>query len=95
MTHDNATWRTASELRCINGALDDTLSRLVAAADDAGAPPPHPEWSVHQVLAHLAEFPHFFAADLRRWQGDRTAVVGRTHDHPQRLAAVSGGGSCR
>jgi len=50
---------------------------------------PDGEWSAAQVLAHLGEFPRFFAGELQRWRDDPTAVVGRTHEHPVRLAAVS------
>lgn len=93
MTPDNPASRTANALRDINRDLDETLLRLVARAGlEVAEAPVGPEWSVRQVLGHLAEFPHFFAADLRRWRVDRTAVVGRTHDHPQRLAAVSADG---
>ena len=50
---------------------------------------PEGEWSAAQVLAHLGEFPRFFAGELLRWREDPTAVVGRTHEHPARLAAVA------
>ena len=81
--------RAADELRAENGRLDAELlaeaesfdpHRLTAAPDG--------EWSAAQVLAHLGEFPRFFAAELRRWRDDPAAVVGRTHEHPVRLAAV-------
>ncbi|HMC81481.1 MAG TPA: DinB family protein, partial [Acidimicrobiia bacterium] len=49
---------------------------------------PGGEWSAAQVLAHLGEFPRFFAGELRRWRDDPSAVIGRTHEHPVRLAAV-------
>jgi hypothetical protein len=79
----------ADEVRAENARLDAALlaeaqsfdpSRLTAAPDG--------EWSAAQVLAHLGEFPRFFAGELRRWQADPAAVIGRTIEHPVRLAAV-------
>ena len=80
---------TADELRTANRRLDTALLELAAAADPALLHTgPAGEWSLAQVLAHLGEFPSFFADHLRRWRTDPDAVVGRTHDHPVRLAAV-------
>jgi hypothetical protein len=39
-------------------------------------------------LAHLAEFPLYFADDLRLQLEREGAEVGRTHDHPGRNAAI-------
>ncbi len=91
MTPENAPPRTAAELCRLNSELDETLLRLLTSGISTAAMPTSAEgeWSMLQVAAHLAEFPHYFAADLRRWQFDRSAVVGRTHDHPARLAAVA------
>jgi hypothetical protein len=50
------------------------------------------DWTAGQILGHLAEFPHFFAAEIRRYLADRAAVIGRTHDHPGRVAAVDRAG---
>jgi hypothetical protein len=81
---------TADEVRAENARLDEALlaeaeafdpARLTHAADG--------EWSAAQVLAHLGEFPRFFAAELGRWRDDPSAVIGRTHEHPVRLAAVA------
>ena len=80
----------AEEIRARNRFLDEELlaeaegfdpERLHEASDG--------EWSAAQVLAHLGEFPRFFAGELQRWRDDPTTVVGRTHEHPARLAAVS------
>jgi hypothetical protein len=80
----------AEKVRSENRFLDEELLAEAERFDperlhDA----PDGEWSAAQVLAHLGEFPHFFAAELQRWRDDPTAVVGRTHEHPVRLAAVS------
>ncbi len=90
MTAQNVPPWTAAELCRLNSELDAGLLRLLTSASAAAMPAPaEGEWSVLQVAAHLAEFPRYFAADLRRWQRDPFAVVGRTHDHPTRLAAVA------
>lgn len=80
----------AEEVRARNRFFDEEL-----LAEAEGFDPerlheaPDGEWSAAQVLAHLGEFPRFFAGELQRWRDDPTAVVGRTHEHPVRLAAVS------
>lgn len=80
---------TADEVRAENARLDAALleeaqrfdpQRLTAA--------PEGEWSAAQVMAHLGEFPRFFAGELRRWHDDPSAVIGRTMEHPVRLAAI-------
>ena len=79
----------ADEVRAENGRLDE---ELLAAAErfDPGrlTSAPEGEWSAAQVMAHLGEFPRFFAGELRRWRDDPSAVIGRTIEHPIRLAAV-------
>lgn len=90
MTGEEVPPRTAQELRRVNSELDAALLRLVTSSSQVAMHTPvEPEWSVLQVVVHLGEFPHFFAKDLRRWQRDRSAVMGRTHEHPARLAAVA------
>jgi len=81
---------TADAVRTLNARLDDELLSLADSvpAADLLRTPGGQEWSAGQLLAHAAEFPHFFAADLRRWREDPPAVVGRTHDHEARLTAV-------
>jgi hypothetical protein len=81
---------TAAEVRTENGRLDEELLAEAEAFDpDRLQQAPDGEWSAAQVLAHLAEFPHFFAGELLRWRDDPGTVVGRTHEHPVRLAAVA------
>ena len=80
---------TAGEVRAENAALDEALLAEAEAFDPARlSHAPEGEWSAAQVLAHLGEFPRFFAHELRRWQDDPSTVIGRTMEHPVRLAAV-------
>lgn len=80
---------TAAEVRAENARLDAELLTEAALIDPARIGwAPEGEWSAAQVLAHLGEFPTFFAAELGRWRDDPDAIVGRTHEHPVRLAAV-------
>ncbi|HYT39692.1 MAG TPA: DinB family protein, partial [Acidimicrobiia bacterium] len=81
---------TAAEIRAENARLDEELLAEAEAFDPARLEEAAPgEWSAAQVMAHLGEFPRFFAGELRRWREDPAAVVGRTHEHPVRLAAVA------
>jgi hypothetical protein len=81
---------TAEEVRAQNRRLDTELLAEAQAADPALLhQAPEGEWCLAQVLAHLGEFPRFFAAELTRWRDDPGAVIGRTHEHPARLAAVA------
>jgi len=80
---------TADEVRELNARLDEELLAEASAADPAALHfTPEGEWSLAQVLAHLGEFPRFFATELARWREDPDTVIGRTHEHPARLAAV-------
>jgi len=80
----------AAEVRAENGRLDEELLAEAEAYDPARLnDAPDGEWSAAQVLAHLGEFPRFFAGELRRWRDDPDAIVGRTLEHPVRLAAVT------
>jgi hypothetical protein len=79
-------------IRSQNAALDAQLRELLAridadrfssrSMDEADA------WTIGEQLAHLAEFPRFFAADLAAGLDDPAHPVGRTHEHAGRLAAV-------
>jgi hypothetical protein len=80
---------TADDVRVENARLDGELLGEAQAADPDGLHrAAEGEWSLAQVLAHLGEFPRFFAEQLRRWRADPAAVIGRTHEHAARLAAV-------
>ena len=79
----------AEKVRFENRFLDEELMAEVEMFDPARlTDAPEGEWSAAQVLAHLGEFPRFFANELRRWRDDPSAVIGRAHEHPVRLAAV-------
>ncbi len=84
------TANTADEVRARNQELDGELRALAAqiSAEALGRDPGGEEWTVAQLLGHLGEFPRFFADDLSRWLDDPEAAVGRTQEHPVRLAAV-------
>jgi hypothetical protein len=80
---------TADDVRAENARLDEALLAAAQGFDPARlTDAPDGEWSAAQVLAHLGEFPRFFAGELRRWYDDPSAVIGRTTEHPVRLAAV-------
>jgi uncharacterized damage-inducible protein DinB len=81
---------TAEAVRAHNAALDAELRALAGEvpAEALGRDPGGDEWTVAQLLAHLGEFPRFFADDLSRWLDDPATPVGRTVEHPARLAAV-------
>jgi len=84
----------AAAFRTLNHDLDVRILSLVDHLDPGQLHTlePVPEgaeaWSAAIVLGHLAEFPRFFAAELRRFLADPTAPVGRTHEHPERLLAL-------
>ncbi len=81
---------TAEEVKAKNRFYDEELLHEAELFDpDRLHEAPDGEWSAAQVLAHLGEFPRFFAGELQRWRADPAAVIGRTHEHPARLAAVS------
>ncbi len=79
----------ADEIRAENARLDEALLDAAQGFDPTRITlAPEGEWSAAQVMAHLGEFPRFFAGELRRWRDDPSAVIGRTIEHPVRLAAV-------
>lgn len=86
---------TAAAVRSRNRDLDAEILLLVDAINVdrlhelEHKPDGEEAWSVAMVLAHLGEFPRFFAGELRRLLADPAALVGRTHEHPERLAAVA------
>ena len=83
--------RTAEELRRANAALDARLRQLTAAVpvDRLHTDPGNGEWTLAENLAHIAEFPRYFVADLTVQLQEEGPIVGRTHKHPDRLAAIA------
>lgn len=80
---DEWDWSSADEVRRHNRALDAQLLALFdeVRSDEllrnAGDDP----WRPAENLAHIAEFPRYFARQLREWlTGDRV-VVGRVAEH--------------
>lgn len=79
----------ADDVRAENARLDAALLAEAQAFDPQRlTAAPEGEWSAAQVMAHLGEFPRFFAGELRRWHENPAAVIGRTMEHPVRLAAI-------
>ncbi|MGH9299541.1 MAG: DinB family protein, partial [Acidimicrobiales bacterium] len=83
---------SAAALVAANEALDKQLIDALEAADLSQRPFDPEEWVPIEVAAHVAEFPLFFAGELRRWREDPRAVVGRSHDDRERIAAVAEAG---
>ena len=83
--------RTAAEVRARNAELDAELRRLVEqiTPDQLHVAPRDGEWTPAEILAHLAEFPRYFAGDLARQLAAEGAEVGRTHEHPGRNQAIA------
>lgn len=94
MTDDNHAEAGADALRLRNGDLDRQLLDLVAQVSEGRlhTDPGDGEWSLAENLAHIAEFPRFFARELAamlRADVDENVEVGRTHEHPDRVEAVA------
>lgn len=91
----NAAEMNAAEVRSRNEALDKLITATMDRVDPdrlhelERKPPGQEAWSAAMVLAHLGEFPRFFAGELRRFLADPAAPIGRTHEHPERLDAVA------
>lgn len=76
-------WSSADDVRRHNRALD---AQLLALFDEvrpdellrsAGDDP----WRPAENLAHIAEFPRYFARQLREWLDGKRVVVGRVAEH--------------
>ncbi len=70
-------------LRGRNTWLDSQLVELVASiADEQLERHPDPqEWSLAENLAHIAEFPRYFARQLLEWLDSGRLVMGRVAEH--------------
>lgn len=83
---------SADRLRERNEELDRQLRELVDQVSDERLrdDPGDGEWSLAENLAHLGEFPRYFAREIVRMvAADRDVDVGRTHEHPERNEAVA------
>jgi hypothetical protein len=80
----------ADDIRAENAELDEELLALARSVtdDELARDGGDGEWTVAQNLGHIGEFPAFFAGELERWLADRSAPIGRTHEHDDRLAAI-------
>lgn len=90
MSHSGAVPDTADGVRALNAELDRQLRELADQIDPARLhdDPGGGEWTLAENLSHIAEFPSWFANDLVAQMRQDGPVVGRTHDHPDRLAAI-------
>ncbi|MGH9023939.1 MAG: DinB family protein [Acidimicrobiia bacterium] len=74
---------SADEVRSLNRALDEQLRLLFGRIrpEDLLRSPGDGEWSLAENLAHLAEFPGYFARQLHQWIAGQRTVVGRVAEH--------------
>jgi hypothetical protein len=84
-------WRTADEVRAENREHDAAFRELFARVPpDRLLEGPEGEWTVAQNLGHIAEFPGYFARQLRSWIRGDQVVIGRVAEHdPQRNDAIA------
>lgn len=93
MSGDEAAYVSAVAVRALNARLDAELRAVIEQIPAARihGPIPGEEWTAAEQLAHLGEFPHFFAGELAKHLEAEGREVGRTHDNTTRLAAIEGG----
>lgn len=91
MTGQHAAFAAADEVRERNAELDQQLRALAAEIrpNELHVDPRNGEWTLAENLAHIAEFPRFFAPQLRAQMNEDNPRVGRTHEHEGRLAAIA------
>lgn len=91
MNEPAGTYASADAVRRRNSELDTALRALVdeIRADELHVDPQNGEWTLAENLAHIGEFPRFFRPQLQSCLREDGAVVGRTHEHEGRLAAVA------
>jgi uncharacterized damage-inducible protein DinB len=73
---------TADGVRRANAELDERLRALLSriTADQLGEGPDD-GWTVAEQLGHIAEFPGYFARQLREWIAGERTVIGRVAEH--------------
>lgn len=82
----------AADLRQRNDDLDRQLRDLVAQISDPqlDTDPGAGEWTLAENLAHIGEFPRYFAREITEMvAADADVEVGRTHEHPERTEAIA------
>lgn len=94
MSNEATTPPSASAIAEENDALDQLiLGREYPPALVHIRPPAHGEdpepWTIAEQLAHIGEFQGFFSRQLEVWLSDPATEIGRTHEHDERLAAVT------
>lgn len=90
--YDGSAIDSAAGLRERNQDLDRHLRELVVevSAERLRADPGDGEWTLAENLAHIGEFPRYFAREIARMvTADIDVEVGRTHEHPERNEAVA------
>lgn len=83
MSHASPDYDTADNLRALNADLGAQFLALFdeVEPDELHVAPATEEWSIDKNLGHIAEFPAYFARQLRQWlDGDRV-VLGRVAEH--------------
>lgn len=83
---------TSAGLSARNNALDLQLRELARQVTDERlrADPGDGEWTLAENLAHIGEFPRFFAREITAMVSAAGDVeVGRTHEHPERREAIA------
>lgn len=76
---DDPRYDSAEQVREWNGELDAELLSLVddVRPDELRVDPATGKWRIDQNLAHLSEFPAYFARQLTRWIRGEQKVLGR------------------
>lgn len=79
MSTTQAQWRTAREVRDHNAELDRAFEAVVTQipSELLTVEVGDGEWTLAEQLAHVAEFPGYFARQLRQWLAGERVVIGR------------------
>lgn len=92
MSGEASSVATVAALRADNSDLDTRLRELLTQVSDdrLTADPGDGHWTLAENLAHLAEFPRYFGREIMTMvHADGPVEVGRTHEHPERVAAIA------
>ncbi len=86
MAENRDTEQLLADLDAAEAALE-AAARGVPAALLHQRPAPD-EWSVGEILAHMADSPRFYVAEVRRLVREGGGAFGRPLDDPERLGPV-------